>query len=391
MFEWSRVESYGTALSYATVAVFVILFVMLVSGKFKIPRTRKCLLIFVLFLFAFAIRLPMALIHEISFDEHYYISAGLHYMEGRFLVNYEHPPFIKYMLGAYLKMLYPTAYQDYWDVNVSDYKLLILSRLFMVLFGALSVVPLYFIAEMVVGEGFGLIAAFFFAINPAHARISGLVYLDAPMIFFGLCAVLAALYFLEKPGWKTMSLCGVANGLLFATKWLQPVLFIIPTTLFAIIFYRKKKTLALYALSLIIGLAILIAFWIPQLSLFNFKICDFISLINQHWKPELTLPERDFLSQILYNVSLAEFILYIFCLIASPVLLMLNYKKDANIQPSQFFPLLSTITFAVLVYIEVRKALHYLIPIFPFIALVAAQTLCLTSHFRQMQRSGRML
>jgi hypothetical protein len=138
-------------------------------------------------------------------------------------------------------------------------------------------------------------------------------------------------------------------------------------------------------------LAILIAFWIPQLSLFNFKICDFISLINQHWKPELTLPERDFLSQILYNVSLAEFILYIFCLIASPVLLMLNYKKDANIQPSQFFPPLSTITFAVLVYIEVRKALHYLIPIFPFTALVVAQTLCLTSHFRQTQRSGRML
>lgn len=328
----------------------------------------------------------MMLWHEVSYDEHFYISAGLQYVEGKFLANYEHPPLVKYMLGIYLKTLYPSAQQDYGNVNISDYKLLMLSRLFTVFFGALTIIPLFLLAEKIIGFNYAVIAALFLALNPAHARISGITYLDAPMMFFGVSAILWTLNFLEKPTWKNMLITGVCNGLLISTRWIMPFIFIIPIILFMTVFYRKRKILALYMLSLSIAVLVLFALWIPQLYLLNFRILDFIGMINQHWKPQFGIVERDFIQLILYNMTIAELTVYSLCFIVNLVAIL---KMGKYGEPYSVFPVLFTTVIGTLIFIEIRKAAYYLVPIVPFLALLSAQTLHLISQFRKTQNTQK--
>lgn len=368
MFDWSVVQQYGEALSYTIVVVFAILLLLKLFGKLRFPKIRKSVIILALFFIAFFIRLPMVLWNEVSWDEHYYISAGIQYMEGKFLVNLEHPPLIKYLLGLYLKIIHPSAQQDYWNVTITDYKMLVLSRLFTAVFGALTVIPLYFLAEMLMGENAGIIAALFFALNPMHARLSGLTYLDAPMIFLGVSSTYVTLIFAKNPSWKNMLLTGLCNGLLLASRWIMPILFIIPAAIFILIYARKKKTLMLYVLSLCVSASILVILWIPQLYLLNFNFYKMINQINNHWKPELSNPERDFLTQVLYNMTPIELALYIFCHLINVASLILRKEKI-------LFPTLSTTIVGTMIFLEKRKALHYLVPITPFLALTLIQML----------------
>ena len=386
MFEWTAdgVRTYGNALSYTLAFVFCILLVLVLLGRLRFQSVRKSFfLLFGLVCFSFFVRLPFAWMNELSYDEPLYISASLLYMEGfgegigsnKFMANYEHPPLVKYLLGAYLKIWCPNAHLDYGS-EINDFNLLFYARLFSVFMGSISIIPLYLLAEKTAPH-LGIPASVFFALNPSHARLSGLAYLDVPMIFFGLCSILATLYLLEKTTLKKIILCGVFNGLLIGTKWIQPVLFVIPMLVFIAIFHRRK--FPIYVLTWVISLTTLMLLWLPLIYRLGLNL---IPLINSHWIGQMHVTERSFLEMILWNVTIVELAIYISCFVATAIILALKFKVNGETAKG-FLPIISVSTILILLYLESRKAVYYWTPITPFTSLLLAQTPFLCSEFHQ--------
>ena len=383
---------YGIFLSYMLVFVFCFFLVLVLLGKIRFQPIRKhFMLLFGLVCFSFFVRLPFVWMNELSYDEPLYISASLLYMEGfsegigsgKFMANYEHPPLVKYLLGAYLKICYPDAHLDYGS-QINDYNLLFCARVFSAFMGAISIIPLYFIAEKITPNQ-GITASIFFALNPSHARLSGLAYLDVPMIFFGLCSILATLHLLEKTSLKTIIICGVFNGLLIGTKWIQPALFMIPMLVFILIFHRKK--FPAYALTWIISLTTLTLLWLPLIYQLGLNLIPFI---NSHWINQMHTTERGFLEMILWNMTIAELAVYISCFIVTAVLLALKVKVNREMV-KDFLPIILICTILAAFYLEPRKAVYYWTPITPFTSLLLAQTIFLCSEFYQRYNFKKQL
>lgn len=392
MFEWTAdgVWIYGNILSYMLVSVFCALLVLVFMSKMNFQHLRKrSIFIFSVVCFSFFVRLPFVWMNELSNDEPLYISASLLYMEGftegigstKFTANYEHPPLVKYLLGAYLKICYPNAHMDYGS-QINDLNMLFYARLFCVLMGAISIIPLYFIAEKI-APNLGITASIFFALNPSHARLSGLAYLDVPMIFFGLCSIVATLNLLEKTSLKTVIICGIISGLLIGTKWIQPILFIIPMLVFIAVFHRKK--FPVYVLTWIISLATLLLLWFPLIYQLGLNL---ITLINDHWINQIHITERSLIEMILWNVTLAELIIYIFCFVVTAILLALKFKTGGGLAES-FLPIISICIILTALYLESRKAVYYWTPITAFTSLLLAQTLFLFSESYQRYDSKK--
>jgi 4-amino-4-deoxy-L-arabinose transferase-like glycosyltransferase len=228
-------------------------------------------------------------------------------------------------------------------------------------------------------------ASIFFALNPSHARLSGLAYLDVPMIFFGLCSILVTLHLLEKTSLKTIIICGVFNGLLIGTKWIQPTLFIIPMLVFILIFHRKK--FPAYALTWIISLATLTLLWLPLIYQLGLNLIPFI---NSHWINQMHTTERGFLEMVLWNMTIAELAVHISCLIVTAVLLALKVKVNREMV-KDFLPIVLICTILTAFYFEPRKAVYYWTPITPFTSLLLAQTIFLCSEFYQRYNSKKQL
>ncbi|MEM3701050.1 MAG: glycosyltransferase family 39 protein [Candidatus Bathyarchaeia archaeon] len=297
------------------------------------------------------------------------------------MANYEHPPLVKYLLGAYMKICYPNAHMDYGS-QINDLSMLFCARLFCVFMGAISIIPLYFIAEKI-ASNLGIPASIFFALNPSHARLSGLAYLDVPMIFFGLCSIVATLNLLEETSLKTVIVCGVTNGLLIGTKWIQPILFIIPMLVFIAVFHRKK--LPAYVLTWTISLTTLLLLWFPLIYQLGLNL---IPLINNHWINQIHITERSFIEVISWNVTVAELMIYIFCFVVTAILLALKFKNCG--EPAEnLLPIISICIILTALYLESRKAVYYWTPITAFTSLLLAQTLFLCSELYQRYDSKK--
>lgn len=400
MLEWTAENArlYGTFLSYTTVLVFTGLFIFKIRLKMKFTQWTKSthkyfFVLLFLVSFAFVIRLPFIWANESGWDEPYYISASLLYMQGfseglgssKFIANFEHPPLVKYLLGLYLKPLFPSAHVEYGSQLPSD-NLLYYSRLFNVFIGSISVVPLFLLAEKI-KKGLGISSSVFFALNPSHARMSGLVYLDVPMIFFGLCSMLFTLRLLERPTWKNMFIAGIFTGLLLATKWVQPILFIIPMVL--LMFIHSRKAVFRYIMSLVVGFGVLIALWLPLIWRFGLnRILDFFLFVNSHWIPQFSSTKGSSLLEIaLWNMSIPEFALFAFCFIIVFIFLAIDIKNK-RISYGRLIPIITTTVFLIAMQIEKRGALYYWTTITPFVSLLLAEGLCLLSqHFKVSNNS----
>jgi len=403
VFEWATeiARLYGTFLSYATVLVFIAIFVFKLRSKLGFTQwtrsTRKCALT-LLFLvsFAFVIRLPFIWANESGWDEPYYISASLFYMEGfseglgssKFIANFEHPPLVKYLLGLYLKPLFPSTHVDYGSQLPSD-NLLYYSRLFNVFIGSISVVPLFLLAEKI-KKGLGISSSVFFALNPSHARMSGLAYLDVPMIFFGLCSMFFTLRLLERPNWKNLLTSGIFTGLLLGTKWVQPILFIVPMALLMLIQFRMRaraKEVFCYTISLVVGFSVLIALWLPLIWRFGLnRIPDFFLWVNSYWAPQFSSTKgNSVLDMALWNMSIFELALFAFCFVIVFVFLALDIK-DKKVHYACLMPIITVTVFLIAMQIEKRGALYYWTTITPFASLIFAEALCLLKDHIKVSR-----
>ena len=385
---------YGTFLSYATVLVFIAIFVFKLRSKLRITQwmrsNQKCFFT-LLFLvsFAFVIRLPFIWANEPSSDERYYISASLLYMQGfseglgssKFIANFEHPPLVKYLLGLWLKPLFPNTNVDYGSLPSDN--LLYYSRLFIVFIGSISIVPLFLLAEKI-KKGLGILSSVFFALSPSHARMSGLTYLDVPMIFFGLCSMFFALRLLEKPNRKNLLISGIFTGLLLGTKWVQPILFIIPMVVLMLIQFRISvfaKKVFCYVISLMVGFGVLIALWLPLIWRFGLnRILDFFLWVNSHWIPQYSSTKENSLLDIaLWNMSIFEFGLFAFCFVIVFVFLALDIK-DKKVHYARLLPIITAVVFLIAMQIERRGAVYYWTTITPFESLIFAEALCLLKN-----------
>ncbi len=167
-----------------------------------------------------------------TYDEHFYIASGVHYLGGGdFGLNREHPPLLKYLAGAPLKLLgvdpgpdsgaqlafpatffYGRAGEDL-DLN------LFAARLPFCLLGALFVLAVWRVGRSWFGPRAGLAGAALFGLNPnflAHAPLAGL---DAASSFFIFLALVSFVAALERPSARRVLWAGVAFGLAQLAKF----------------------------------------------------------------------------------------------------------------------------------------------------------------------------
>lgn len=179
-------------------------------------------------------------------DEYPHITAGYSYWKtGSFRLNPEHPPLAKLIGTAGLLPLGPdfdptwpeferartdkTAQFDvarrfFYDSPENSRperhrEILFAARAPMVLLGALLVVYMFLLAQLVFGSTAGLLAAVLTAFAPtilAHAR---LVTTDVALTTFWVAATYHAIRYFRKPSWTQLALCGVATGCALASKF----------------------------------------------------------------------------------------------------------------------------------------------------------------------------
>jgi len=220
--------------------------------------------------------------------------------------------------------------------------------------------------------------------------MSGLAYLDVPMIFFGLCSMFFTLRLLERPNWKNLLTSGIFTGLLLGTKWVQPILFIVPMALLMLIRFRMRaraKEVFCYIISLVIGFSVLIALWLPLIWRFGLnRILDFFLWVNSHWAPQFSSTKgNSVLDMALWNMSIFELALFAFCFVIVFVSLALDIK-DKKVHYACFMPIITVTVFLIAMQIEKRGALYYWTTITPFASMIFAEALCLLKDHIKVSR-----
>jgi 4-amino-4-deoxy-L-arabinose transferase-like glycosyltransferase len=87
-----------------------------------------------------------------------------------------------------------------------------------VLFGALTVIPVYYLAKGMFHRWAGFLSALFLAILPRHATLSADFLSDATYTFFFVSAVWLGWKALKTEDWKIFFLAGVAAALAYLTR-----------------------------------------------------------------------------------------------------------------------------------------------------------------------------
>lgn len=117
-------------------------------------------------------------------------------------------------------------------------KMYLAARWLSVVFGALSVVALYFVGSLFLSGRAALAAAALLAVSQAPVMASYLVKTDSMMLFFALVSVYFSLKLLREPSTRNYALAGLFLGLAFITKYSAALVAFFP---FAAHFYHAYK------------------------------------------------------------------------------------------------------------------------------------------------------
>jgi len=194
----------------------------------------------------------------VTFDETAHIPAGYSYLAtGDFRLNPEQPPFIKLLAACpllFLKLQAPFNNQ-YWQESAeypfgsqflfgsgNDADLVIfLSRLPMVLLGALLGCYIFVWSRELYGSTAGLLSLFFFAFCPNMLAHTRLVTMDVGVGCFMLIACYHAWRYLEAPSVTGLVLTALFTGLAVVTKFSGLLLGPIVVVLFASRLRQKDR------------------------------------------------------------------------------------------------------------------------------------------------------
>lgn len=156
-------------------------------------------IVVVLALIAFLPRLLLALKLDLVTDEVVYILGGkiyfpllvhLHIGTSQWNYNYEHPPFVKLLIGLSLALNQALGH---------PLPELLTARLPSILMGTLLVVALYALARTPFGRVVALAAALCLAVSPWLVYFSALAYLDMTMTTLVTIAYLLTWYAIRRP------------------------------------------------------------------------------------------------------------------------------------------------------------------------------------------------
>lgn len=142
--------------------------------------------------------------------------------------------FYVYSVGALVKTLDIAGFIKLGDrenlkKNLGEVdKMYLSARALSAIFGALSVIALYFIGCLFLSERAAFASAMFMAVSQAPVMASALVKTDSVMLFWGLMSVYFSFKLLRKPSNANYSLAGVFLGLAFITKYSAALLVFFP-------------------------------------------------------------------------------------------------------------------------------------------------------------------
>jgi 4-amino-4-deoxy-L-arabinose transferase-like glycosyltransferase len=111
--------------------------------------------------------------------------------------------------------LYPMLVAFFWKV-LGDFELS--GQMVSVLFGTLTVIPIYYLAKDAFGGWAAFISSLFLAILPYHVALSADFLSDPTYTFFFICAVWLGWEALRRNDWKTTFIAGFATGLAYLTR-----------------------------------------------------------------------------------------------------------------------------------------------------------------------------
>jgi hypothetical protein len=196
--------------------------------------TKPHILFMLFIIFALALGLRLWGIHfglpfEYHVDEVQYVrQAASMGQEGLKPVWWNNPPFFKYILLAEYGVLFVVGRALGWYTSIADFgaqntldptRLYLLGRGTSAVFGAATVLLVYFLGKYAYRREAGIVAAWFLAVCFLHARDSHYAVNDIAVTFFVSLVVLAAIRIAQTGERKWYIVAGAALGLGFATKY----------------------------------------------------------------------------------------------------------------------------------------------------------------------------
>ena len=171
--------------------------------------TEKRILIYI-FLFALVLRLLMLNLHSvIETDGTYYVRMADNLFSGKGLVDIENQ--------------FQTSLTPFYPVMIGLFNLIInngelSARLVSILFGALLIFPVYFIARRLFSKKTALITALVMSVYPALAYVSTITYTDSLFLFLLFTSILILIKFLEKESIYNALFLGFMLSLCYLTR-----------------------------------------------------------------------------------------------------------------------------------------------------------------------------
>lgn len=268
------------------------------------------------------------------------------------------------------------------SVNEGD-RMLILTRLMTLLLSLLLGYFVFRFSRDLYGENAGLLSLFLFAFCPNMLAHSGLITTDMPFTVFSFLAVYCFRSFLHSQTIKKALIAAIPLGCALATKFTAMLLLPFLLLMYVLYQYREKKGLSVH-----IFLLIAVAVFIFAAS-YGFNMEPFI-LGNER---RLTQLSEGFASFLYGNYSGHGWWYFYFVtfLIKTPIPLLLLFvtasvwfwrdtKKDWIDLIWLFLPI--AIIFMVFSVSRVSIGLRYLLPIYPFIFVIAGRLALVVNKFR---------
>jgi 4-amino-4-deoxy-L-arabinose transferase-like glycosyltransferase len=135
----------------------------------------------------------------------FYLIPAQHFASGRWMDG----------LALGYHPLYPILVASFSKI-LGDFELS--GQMVSVLFGTLTVIPLYYLARAIFGGWAAFISSIFLAILPRHVALSADFLSDPTYTFFFILAVWLGWEALRGDHWRTISAAGLATGLAYLTR-----------------------------------------------------------------------------------------------------------------------------------------------------------------------------
>ena len=220
-------------------------------------------------------------------DEVTYSLAGMEYLEGNFVRNWEHPFLGKYLIGLSLKLF-----------GKSDFS----ARFPCALFGFSTGVVLCLFATELTDSRYGLLALALWSTSPVILWVSRRAVLDAFLIFFFTLSLYMFWRFFAREKTGDALWGGISLGLALACKVTAAIVAPILAVYLGFLIIKDKRIpkpafWGKLALALLLTLIVFFLIYLPVLD----RLSPVLQTMNEHWSREQTYGHRAIIGDVIYD------------------------------------------------------------------------------------------